>query len=570
MTAKIDGIHITTELQDTQVKSDVAHEKKLCGIADRLTERVRITSHAEYKKNVRIALGRRLGYQPVQEWVRNNVQKLLSVWLLDLTPCHERLRALYSSSPVGSRPYDPQILLRSLLLMAEFGYNSIKAWVAELRSRPLLAIFTGATPGMQPAASTYYDFLERLENGPYQPKCRHVVRASAVRRARSRKLHEAESRPTEEPEHDVEDRRGIIRRFVEETIGQENQPVPRDLAQRLNEMLLELGVKKSLERGLINDARKLTASGDGTAIESAGSPDGKNVCDCRSKGIYHCECERMYSDPDAQWGWDNRHNCYFYGYRLFQLVCADNRHNLPVYLTLAGAKRHEVLQAIECISRMRRDWPEARLARASFDALFDMYPFYKYLCHCKIRYAIPYKKDPANCVYLGDGKTAFTSQGQPLCKGGLPMIYHLTDRQGRHMYHCPIKRVTHLAGRKYAVAVHIEECPLKALCESDSKLGPYAHVSPGVDPRIHPNVPRESDEFTELRNLRSCCERSNSMKKDYYKAEDLNTRVMSYAFIRLSLISILEHSRVWAKQILDPLRKEKRLSTVSDLRSVFT
>ena len=149
------------------------------------------------------------------------------------------------------------------------------------------------------------------------------------------------------------------------------------------------------------------------------------------------------------------------------------------------------------------------------------------------------------------------------------MLCHGTDRQGRHLYHCPIRRTTHRDG-KTVIIDHLDECPLKALCEPDSALGPYVHISPHDDPRIHPNIPRESKEYDELRNIRSCCERSNSIKKDYYKGEKLNTRVMPYAFVRLTLISILEHSRVWAMELLAPLRKAKRLTTAHDLMSLFT
>lgn len=580
MTLKSDNIYLSSHPENMQAENRVIpvenemvngieHEGQGGTGASQHQERVSFASHGEYREYVRKALGRRLGHQATLEWVRHKLQRLLTVWVLDLTVMQERLRALYSSSPVGKPSYDPQILLRSLLLMPEFGFNSIKKWVAELQSRPLLAIFTGADPEELPAASTYYDFLMRLENGPHQPKCRHVVRHSEERHARKRKLHAAESRPTGEPEHDVEDRRGVIQRFVEATIGLEAQPVPQDLAQRLNAMLLELGVKVSLAHGIIQNEEQLTLAGDGTAIGSGGSPDGKRTCDCWQRGEYRCDCERQYADADAQWGWDNRHKCYFYGYRLFQMVCADNHHDLPVYLALAGAKRHEVLQAIECISRLRKEWVEAKIARTSFDALFDMHPFYEYLVHCQIGYAIPYKQEPARCVLLGHNDIPCSADGIPLCPGGKAMLYHMTDRQGRHMYHCPIKRNTH-RNHQEVIVTHLDECPLHALCEPDSKLGPSIYVAPHENPRLHPRIPRESKEYKELRNMRGCCERSNSIKKEYYGADDLNTRVMSYAFIRLTLISILEHSRVRAMQLLAPLRQEHRLDTANDLLRVFS
>lgn len=530
-------------------------------------ERVEFASYEEYKKFVRKGLARRICHRPTRGWVRDNAQKLLSVWMLDLMPVQEVLRSLYSGSHVGSPPYDPQILLRSLLLMAEFGFNSIKKWVRELRSRPVLALFTGTSCEKIPAASTHYDFLQRLENGPYKRRCQHDVKSSDVRHAKNRKTYDFEERPDDEvePEHDVEDRKGIIRRFVTETIALEKEPEPRDLTARLNEMLLELGVKVSVKKGIIKDITHLTLCGDGTSIESAGSYDGKRICSCKQEGKHRCKCPRKFSDPDAQWGWRTRPRGYFYGYRMFQLVCPSEHHNLPISITLSGAKRHEVLQAVECISRLRKSWPEANIERTAFDALFDMYPFYEYLQHCGSAYAIPYKQDPPESVVLGCDKTRCNSQGIPLCKLGYPMLYHSTDKEDRHVYRCPIKRGSHRDGR-YTYIVHGNECELKKLCEDMPSLGPYIRLSTHDDLRIHPTIHRESSEYNELLKLRTSCERSNSMKKEYYKARDLNTRVMSYAFIRLTLISILEHSRILAIQRLE----HASLDTGRDLMGLFT
>ncbi|MFH1821764.1 MAG: hypothetical protein ABH852_04925, partial [Methanobacteriota archaeon] len=62
-----------------------------------------------------------------------------------------------------------------------------------------------------------------------------------------------------------------------------------------------------------------------------------------------------------------------------------------------------------------------------------------------------------------------------------------------------------------------------------------------------------SKRYKELARLRSGTERSNAAKKETYKMKRRTTRVISYAFIRLALISLLEHSRVWVSKLLDGL-----------------
>lgn len=298
----------------------------------------------------------------------------------------------------------------------------------------------------------------------------------------------------------------------------------------------------------------MTVLGDGSVLPATCNHNGKPTCDCRKQGKYICNHDRILSDLSAEWGWDNRNKCLIFGYRFFQLVSADNKHDLPVYLNIAPANKHEVLMAIDSIDDMDKMLHEHSelfsLHRASFDALFDANAFYKYLIHKKIfNYAIPYRTKPAACLELGDGRQKFSPEGSPLCPGGLPMRAHGKDAQGRRIYACPIKRLARCNGKKIYVC-HSKECPLGRICQPQSSIGPLVHVTSDIDYRIHPPISRGSKEYHELRNLRSSCERSNSMKKYTYLMSQVRTRVMPYAFIRLFLISILEHSKVWVQNAL--------------------
>ena len=122
------------------------------------------------------------------------------------------------------------------------------------------------------------------------------------------------------------------------------------------------------------------------------------------------------------------------------------------------------------------------------------------------------------------------------------------NRYGATIYACPVKRPTNRNHKRNIRVLYRDQCPRDALCEPLSKWGPYVSVKPSDDPRIHPSIARDSLEYRKLRLLRSGCERSNSLKKEYFKLKYTKSRVLPYVYIRTILISLLEHSRVWVKE----------------------
>jgi hypothetical protein len=496
----------------------------------------------------------------VAKWLEQNLMELLAVYCLDFAPVRERLRALYSENPRNT-PYDPCAVVRSLLLMMQFGETSVTKWAKRVAGEPRLAVFCGFDPARVPAVGTYYEFFKRLENGPFQPKCHHRTQESEQRAARRKDCVRPPRRKPEDraKEHEAEHGQ-VMKRLVEETEAREGQPLPNDLESLLNSILVDLVVRPSAEQGLIDLAR-LRVAGDGSVLESDSSPDGERTCDCRSRRIYECDHPRRHSDPDSAWGWDNREKDYAYGYRFFQVVPLDEGHNLPIYVNIGPANTYEPKLAVRAIDRLGKLGLEIR--EASFDALYDLYAFYRYLVHKGIDYAIPYAVPPAKCVALGESGQTFDAEGSPLCPGGLPMVRHALDEQGRRMYHCPVKRGTHRDGKPVRV-VRVGECPRGALCEPDSKMGPILHVADDIDCRIHPRIGRGTAKYKELSKARTTCERSNSMKKEALGLGRAKMRVMSYALIRLALATVLEHTRVWARRLLDGMGLPK-----PDAASVF-
>jgi len=505
-----------------------------------------LVSDEDYREFVIKSLHKRIFYEGTREWLVLNREDLLAVYELDFEPIHQQLRCLYSNRP-RHLPHDPQVLLRSLLLMTVFGVTSITAWTKRLRSEPLLAIFAGTTIDHAPAVGTYYEFFKRLENGNFEPKCRHRVLDSEQRQARKVDcLRKPWIRPEGKP--DNSEHGEVMRNLVKEIISAEDQPLPNDLETRLNLLLRDVAVKPSAAKGLISELDKLAVAADGSVLKSYCDHDGKPVCDCHNQGIYKCDHARRYSDPDSDWGWDNRVKDTVFGYRFAQVVALDTPHNLPLYLNIDPGSTYEPKMIVRAIDRMTK--MGMIIKEGSFDALYDCYAFYGYLAHNGSDYAIPYNQPPAKCLALGEQGMLFDDKGRPLCPGGLPMIRQMVDKQGRQVYSCPVKRGTHIDGKAVRV-VRLDECPLGALCDPKSKLGPLVHVAKDIDLRIHPTVPRGSEKYKELCNARTTCERSNSMKKEGLLMKFTKMRVMSYAHIRLTLVSILEHSLVWARKKLE-------------------
>ena len=84
-------------------------------------------------------------------------------------------------------------------------------------------------------------------------------------------------------------------------------------------------------------------------------------------------------------------------------------------------------------------------------------------------------------------------------------------------------------------------------------MGPVVYVKTDSDPRLYPKIPRSSPQFKKLMNLRSGCERSNSLKKTTYKLGNRVARSATHYLVRLYIVSIVEHAKVWAASAIEAI-----------------
>ena len=93
---------------------------------------------------------------------------------------------------------------------------------------------------------------------------------------------------------------------------------------------------------------------------------------------------------------------------------------------------------------------------------------------------------------------------------------------------------------KYGYSFNEDLCPLKQNCEPDSSLGPFAYIRSAENPRLFPPVPRDSQRYQDIMNLRSGSERVNAVN-DSYKLERAS-RNADRGLVRLFFANIVQHA----------------------------
>lgn len=136
-------------------------------------------------------------FKRLQGSYQKSFDKLL---MLDLDLLHDALRPYYS---LTARPsiLQPEIF-RSLVLMIDCGFTSLKKWYAILRSDSLLAFIIGCDSNQFPSLDSYYDFMNRLwlRNSTLERNAlKHLYRYNFNRKPKNEKLKKGEKLPVRKP-----------------------------------------------------------------------------------------------------------------------------------------------------------------------------------------------------------------------------------------------------------------------------------------------------------------------------------------------------------------------------------
>lgn len=469
---------------------------------------------------------------------------ILVLWNLDLEPARPILQACYASSPRGAKPWDPVVLLRCLLLSLLVGQPRINKWVPQSRASTLLPLLAGidVNDRRAPGVGTYYDFFNRLHDGPIRRSCDHQERPSVSERRRAQTPRVREEKPDKTLDDDT--RNSVTGRLVEKLAATKEQGNPNNLQDRLGAILLEVGVIPSAHLGLLGDLDALVIGGDGSSLRTGASGQGQKTCDCDKDT--RCDCPKLFSDPDAEWGWDSYHKSFYFGHQFYELSTSSGDHDLPLALRLDPANVTDFTASLECLDWLRKATRSRQLGWdidiAIFDKGHDARPIYEWLIDSDMKPVIPLSKDaPAHHPSRID--IALSKRGVPMCEGNVEMAPWGSAGKRRKVFACPVK------------ARWIDQCPQAPqddpqwVCRPDQKVGPTVSVAVNDNPRLFPPIARNSHRYTELAKLRSGTERSNSVKKETFALEAARHRRSSFWLIRLHLIALLQHARAWVASV---------------------
>lgn len=386
-------------------------------------------------------------------------------WNLDLSYTDELMRSRYSV--FGPRPRTPSCMQRSYLLSIDFKVTLLTDWAAQLKINPLYAILSGFEVGDTPGVGTFYDFLNRLWDSDSDNLNPHV-------------------RPVKSKEVKKPKQKGAKAEYVEKTtveqlfktLEQKSFSIDEHPYGSLFRLYQKEFLEQSVKRELITP-ESLAVAGDGTPVMTSHRERRKRICDCAEKGITDCKCDRYFSQPDCDIGWDSSRDCFYHGYDLYMIVASDSDSDLPIFPLLNPASKHDSHGFLETYFRMKSFLPDFHVNKWLLDSAHDAMPYYLY---CRKNGISPFidlnEKRGIKVKYKDD----FTigKDGVPVCLAGLKMNHDGTEpSKARIKYRCP------LASRKNG-------CSCAHPC-SDSKYGRTVHLAMKDNPRLINFPPRDSE-----------------------------------------------------------------------------
>ena len=349
-------------------------------------------------------------------------------WNLDLSFTDEFMWDKYSV--FGPKPRTPSCMQRSFLLSIDFKVSSLTDWAAQLKINPLYAILSGFEFGDTPGVGTFYDFLNRLWDSDSDNLSSHIHPLKA--KVKKPKTKGSKAAPVEKVS--VEQ---LLPELENTVFCIEHQPYG-SLFQLYKSEFLD----QSVSKGLITPD-SLALAGDGTPVVTSHRERKHRICDCASKGIMDCKCDRCFSQPDCDIGWDSSRDCWYHGYDLYMLVASDSESDLPVFPLLSPASTHDSHGFLHCFFRMKCFLSGYHVTKLLLDSAHDAMPYYEY---CRRAHITPFidlnEKRGIKLPYKND----FTigKDGVPVCREGRRMNHDGSEpSKHRIKYRCS------LASRKY-------------------------------------------------------------------------------------------------------------------------
>ena len=248
-------------------------------------------------------------------------------WNLDLSYTDELLRSKYSV--FGPKPRTPSCMQRSYLLSIDFKVHSLTDWAAQLKINPLYAILSGFQFGDTPGVGTFYDFLDRLWDSDSDNLSPHI--------------HPVKKKKVKKPKQKG-DKAEPIEKVTVEQLFQSMEHSSFSIDEQPYASLFKIYdhefLSVSISKGLI-DISNLSIAGDGMPVTTSARERKHRICECSKNGITSCHCDRYFSQPDCDIGYDSSRECFYHGYHLYILVAANSESDLPLFPLFNPASKHD-------------------------------------------------------------------------------------------------------------------------------------------------------------------------------------------------------------------------------------
>ena len=445
--------------------------------------------------------------------------------VLDLDPVKEIIEPLYSGT--GRPALNQSELFRSLILQSGLKLT-ITEFHAKLLTNHVIRTIAGFTRDSVPGIGTFYDFISRVYPIDDVP----VIRSPYPKP--KEKLKKGEKLPPKNPQ--------ITATLADMVINSQahfESLIKRRQERYLQKIFASVSLNKSVELGIVPIS--FSASGDGTCIGTGACKQGKKVCKCKENGIFRCTCDRKYTDPNANWGWDSHNEKFYYGYSGYFLstYCRELKTDLPVHLKLVQANRHDSIPTFFALAEFRQLNPTLHIDTFISDSASDNYGTYDVLIHWDINAVIAL--NPNN---TGNNKYPLALKiddtGIPICPGGNKMVYYGFSSKDR----CRLK------WRCPRVMKKAEPCAACETC-SPSTYGRVIHTKPSWDPRLFTKIPRGSQLWKSKMKERTAAERINDRILQDYRMENTRLRSKKRIFFYLIAAAMNIHLDVQLKFMIE-------------------
>lgn len=479
-------------------------------------------SHKEYQKFVVSELSdlARLNPYALLEYEK----EISKLFMLNLDLLKSVIAPLYS---VIGRPSNLQPnIFRSFILMSSLGFTPDK-WLKKLENNYVLRVIIG---GIIPSLGSHYDFMNRLYQLDEKPLHKQKKRKPSKKIGKNKKL------PNK--------RTGIVGRLVAAIFKGKKFNCNAEFV--LHKIFADVCVKSSVDLGLI--PKNVSVSGDGTCIETGASHFGVKTCECKD---FNCSCPRKFSDPNAAWGWDSHNERWFYGYTGYFISTYNNelKTDLPLYLRLVDAKRHDSVAAVVSLAQVRELHPNLTFETFISDSASDNYPTYELLHKWNINAVIALNtKNKGN--FRNPPPIGVNEHGVPICSGGNLMIYAGFYDKDR----CRIKwRCPRVMGK----------CSACDACQNCSKssYGRTVYTHPSWDLRQFTTIPRSTEQWKNKMKERTAAERVNNRILNDYGIENSKSRGKKHISFLITIAGFNVH--------LDAQLKFLKSKNLFDFNSVF-